>query len=259
MSELGALVDALPSLAFQAALLFCRIGAFVMLLPGIGEATVPTTMRLGFALMLVFVLLPGLGPALPPPTSETVAAALLITQEVLVGIWFGLLVRIAAQALLMAAQIIAFMMGISNVLVPDAALGGQGSPMSLLLGLAATAAILATGLYAIPLRALAESYAVLPVGAAVPLGAAAETIGLVLVHSLTLALRLAAPFVLVSLVIQLLGGLLGRVAPQTQAFILVMPAQILVCLLLLALLLPPILQHYETALREVWRTLPFAG
>lgn len=258
MSEAVALVEGLPAFAFQAALLFCRVGAFVMLLPGIGEATVPTTLRLGFALALVLGLLPGLAPALPAQPAHPLALAVLILQELILGIWFGILVRTAAQALLMAGQIIAFMIGLSNVLVPDAALGGQGSPMSLLLGMAATAAILSTGLYAVPLRALAESYTVLPAGAAVPFGAAAETIGLVLVHSLTLAVRLAAPFVLMSVLVQVLGGLLGRIAPQTQAFILVMPVQILVGLLLLSLLMVPILRHYEADLRAFWLSLPFA-
>ncbi len=258
MSEAAALLEALPSVAFQSALLFCRIGAFAMLLPGIGEATVPAPMRLGIALALVATLFPVVAPALPPPPAALPGAAGLVIREVVIGIWLGMMVRIAAQALVMAGQLIAFMIGISNVLVADPALGGQVSPLSLLLGMAATAGILSTGLHELPLRALVESYAILPAGGSLPLGDAAETVGLAVVHSLSVALRLAAPFVLVSLMIQVLGGLVGRVAPQTQAFILVMPAQVLLCLLLLAALLPPILQHYEADLRETWRSLPFA-
>ncbi|MFC7612072.1 flagellar biosynthetic protein FliR [Teichococcus aestuarii] len=56
----------LPLLAFQAALLMARIGACGMVLPGLGEADVPATLRLGLALAVVALLLPVLAPGLPP-------------------------------------------------------------------------------------------------------------------------------------------------------------------------------------------------
>ncbi len=47
MSEAdAALLAALPALAFQAVLVFARLGAAVMVLPGLGEAEVPAPVRL---------------------------------------------------------------------------------------------------------------------------------------------------------------------------------------------------------------------
>ena len=65
------LLAALPGLAFHAALLFCRLGAAVMLLPGLGEAEIPATQRLALGLGLVLALLPVLAPALPPAPART--------------------------------------------------------------------------------------------------------------------------------------------------------------------------------------------
>ncbi|TCZ53677.1 flagellar biosynthetic protein FliR [Roseicella aquatilis] len=253
------LLAQLPVLAFQAALLFCRLGACGLLLPGLGEADVPAQIRLAMALALVPLLLPVLGPALPPAPEGAAEAARLVATEVLIGLWIGWLARLAALALGMAGQAVGFLIGLSSVLVQDPALGGAGGPLSRLLGVAAAALTLGSGLYRLPLRALAESYALLPAGAAVPTGQVAETLAGAIGGSLDLALRLAAPFVLLSLLVQVAAGLVGRVAPQTQAFVLVLPVQVAAGLGLLALLLPALLAHWLEAAEALWQRLPGLG
>ena len=57
MEANGFLVE-LPLLAFQAVLLFARLGAAVMLLPGFGEQEGPGPIRLGLGLGLVVLLMP---------------------------------------------------------------------------------------------------------------------------------------------------------------------------------------------------------
>jgi flagellar biosynthetic protein FliR len=56
---------ALPDMVFRAILLLARIGAVVMIMPGLGEQEVPSNYRLGLGLALVAVLYPVLSPALP--------------------------------------------------------------------------------------------------------------------------------------------------------------------------------------------------
>lgn len=253
------LLARLPLLAFQAALLFCRVGACGLVLPGLGEADVPAPLRLGLSLALVPLLLPGLQPVLPPPPNSAAEAARLVALEVATGLWIGWLARLVVIALSMAGQAMSFLIGLASVLVQDPAMGGAGTPLSRFLGLAAAAVTLSSGLYVLPLRALAESYALLPPGAPLAAGPAAHAIAQAIGGSLDLALRLAAPFVLLSLLIQAVAGLLGRVAPQTQAFILAAPAQVAAGLALLALLLPALLAHWAQAAREAWQLLPGLG
>ncbi len=47
---------ALPLELYVAGLVFARVGAIVMLIPGVGEAAVPPRIRLAFALVLALVL-----------------------------------------------------------------------------------------------------------------------------------------------------------------------------------------------------------
>jgi flagellar biosynthetic protein FliR len=258
LGEASGPLEALPILAFQVALLFCRLGACTMLLPGLGEQVAPATIRLALAMAVTTLLLPGLAPTLPAAPDSAIVFAGLVATEVMVGLWIGWLARLTAVALSMTGHLIGYMIGLSNVLLPDLMLGGEGSPLSRFLGLAGATLVLSTGLYALPLRALAESYAVLPVGAPLP-DFAAASIADAVGNCFLLALRLAAPFVLLSIVVQLVGGLVGRVAPQSQAFILALPLQLILGLLLLVAALPAILAHYGEAATQAWRALAGLG
>jgi flagellar biosynthetic protein FliR len=74
--------------------------------------------------------------------------------------------------------------------------------------------------------------------------------------SFALALRLASPFILVSLVWQLALGLLARLVPQIQVYFASLPGQLLGGMLLLALLAAPILRAWVAAVHEGYATLP---
>ena len=56
---------ALPEQVYGAALVFVRVGAFCMLIPGIGETSVPINVRLSFSLLLALVLYPVVRSSLP--------------------------------------------------------------------------------------------------------------------------------------------------------------------------------------------------
>lgn len=253
-----ALIAALPSLAFQAVLLFARLGAAVMLLPGLGEQEVPATIRLSLGLALLALLLPVLAPGLPPPPAAGAEAVRLIAQEVAVGLWLGGLARILVLALAMAGQAIATLIGLQGLLALDPDLGGQGTALARAFGLMAAVLVLGTGLHAIALRAMVESYALIPAGAPLPLGAAAEAVAAAGAASLGLALRLAAPFVIGAVVLNLALGLLARLAPQVQTFFVAIPGQILAGLALLMLLAPPLLLAFAEAMRAGFEALPGA-
>jgi flagellar biosynthetic protein FliR len=255
MEEAG-LLAALPSLAFQAVLVLARLGAAVMLLPGLGEAEAPAPVRLGLGLALVVLLLPLLVPALPAAPDAAGEALRLILAEVLVGLWLGGLARLVALAMAMAGQVLALLLGLAQAMVPDPDLGGLGTATGRMFSLAAAVLVLGSGLYAIPLRALVDSYALLPVGAPFPAGAGAEAMAAAAADSFALALRLAGPFVLAAVVINVALGLLARIAPQVQVYFVAIPGQALAGLALLAALMPPLLATFAEAARALFLDLP---
>jgi flagellar biosynthetic protein FliR len=253
------LLAALPDLAFAAVLAFCRIGAAVMMLPGLGEAELPAPVRLGLGLALAAALLPGLRSSLPAVPDAVAEAARLVAIEVAIGIWIGGLARVLSLALAMTGQAIALLMGLGGLLLPDTQLGAQATAPARMFGLLAAVLVLSGGLHALPLHAFWGSYALLPPGAPFPSGAAAEALAHAGAQSLGLALRLAAPFLLGAVLVNLALGLLARLAPQVQTFFVAVPGQILGGLALIGLLAPLMLSLFAAALRDGFLRLPGLG
>lgn len=231
-----ALESLLPRYAFGFALVLARGGAACMLLPGIGETEVPAMLRAGFALALTLTLLPVLAPDLPAPPADIWRGLAVILAELATGLFLGWLARLLMLALPLGGQIAALLAGQASVLQPDSVLGPQGAAMARLFGLAAPVLLLASGLYALPLQALAGSYRVFPAGVLLPAGDAAQ-VGLAAVTTcFAVALRLAAPFLLAGIVWNVALATLARLAPQVQVLFLAAPAQLFGGLVLLGAL-----------------------
>lgn len=244
---------------FGLMLVLARAAGMLTLLPGLGESAPQPMLRAGMALCLTLLLLPGLLPSLPDPPDAGLRAAAMIAAEVATGVWFGWLARMLAMALPMAGQFVAAMAGLSSVLQSDAELGPQTTATARLFEAAAPVLILSTGLYRFPLTALEGLYRLIPAGSVVPAADGAATVLAAAAAAFGLALRLASPFVLASLVWHVATGLLARFLPRLQVYFIAMPGQILGGLLLLAVLSGAILIAWEDAVRTGLSALPGAG
>jgi flagellar biosynthetic protein FliR len=250
------MTDTFLPLAFAFMLVLCRCGAAIMLLPALGESDPPVMLRAGLALALAFLLVPAVAPVLPKEPASFLGLAGMVASEILLGGLLGWLARVVALALAGAGQLISVMTGQSSVLQQDPLLGAQTAVIGRLFNLAAPVVILTSGLYAMPLRALAASYGVLPAGGVLPTGDLAEIAVRMVGSSFDLALRLAAPFVLMSMLWQAGLGLLARLVPQIQVYFASLPGQLLGGLLLLALLGGAIIGAWTDSLREALSALP---
>ncbi|RMD63734.1 MAG: hypothetical protein D6826_04205, partial [Alphaproteobacteria bacterium] len=117
----------LPAGVFSIFLVFVRIGAALMLLPGFAEPYVFTRARLLFAVAIAFVVAPVLAPVLPSMPQSAPALALLIFGEALVGVFLGTLARLFIAALTTAGMVIAYMSTMANALTNDPSAAQQGS------------------------------------------------------------------------------------------------------------------------------------
>ena len=250
------LLATLPAWAFSFVLVMARVGAAITLLPGLGEAEPPAMVRVGLALGVTALLLPGIAPSIPAVPEAGLQAALMMAAEIVTGLWLGWLARLLVLALPVAGQFIAYMLGVANVLQPDPSLGGQATPIARLFALAAPVAILATGLCAAPLAALAGSYRLIPAGTLLPAADATQTAVRAAADSFTLAVRLASPFLLASVVWHAATGLLARLVPRLQIYFVAMPGQILGGLVLLAAVATALLTAWQAAVRAGFAGLP---
>lgn len=256
MTDEAALLDALPAWSFAFVLVLARIGGAMALLPGLGESTIPAIVRAGFALTITLVLLPVIVPLAPPVPEPGLQAAGMVAAELITGLWLGWLARLFTLALPVAAEFIAYLLGLSTVLQPSADLGPQATALSHLFELLAPLLILTSGLYALPLASLAGSYHLIPPGTLLPAGDGTATAVHLVSSTFALALRLAAPFLLASIVWHVAIGLLARLVPRVQVYFAALPGQILGGLILLAALTAVILNAFLDAVRDGLSGLP---
>ncbi len=251
-----AILHALPQWAFGFVLVLARIGCACMLLPVVGEAEVPATIRAGLVVALVALLLPGLLVLLPPAPSQPMRVAGMVGAEIVTGLWFGFLTRLVLLALTLAGQMIALLAGQSSVVQPDPALGAGTAALGRLMSVAAPVLVLATGLHAPLLTALAGSYTVMPPGVLLPPGDTLQSVVAEVGTMFALAVRLAGPFLLAGLAWQVALALLGRLVPQLQVMSLAAPAHLLLGLLLLAVVASAMLAAWQDRAAALFAVLP---
>jgi len=90
---------------YAAGLVFARIGAMVMLVPGLGDASVPPRIRLSFALLMSFILTPLVAPGLTVPATMGAGAGALI-RETLIGLMMGSILRLFLSSLATAGEVV---------------------------------------------------------------------------------------------------------------------------------------------------------
>lgn len=235
---------------FHFFLVFARLGTVVMLFPGIGEIYVSPRTRLALALMLCFVLLPVLSPSLPPLPDSRIGLFFALLPEVLIGLFIGGITRLIQAVLHMAGMIIAFQSSLASALLFDANQGSQGSVVGNFLTIAGLALIFASGMHHEMLRAVVSSYQVFPAAQFPLMGDMSKTMAQLLAEGFLLAFRMSAPLIVIGLCLYLAAGLMGRLMPNMQVFFIMIPVQIYVGFLLLALAFSSSMLLYLEFFRE---------
>jgi flagellar biosynthetic protein FliR len=246
----------LPQTAFLFMLIFARVGTILMLLPALGEQSIPTLMRLSFALAFTLVLLPLLSTTLPVMTGDLTATGLILLHEIAVGLILGAVTRFIVMATGVAGSIIAFQTGLSVAQGADPSQSGiQGVVIGNFLNMLGITLIFATDLHHLALSAVVDSYKMITPTDQLMLGDATQLALRAVAGAFVVGLQMAAPFVVFGLVFNVGIGILARLMPQLQVYFLSMPANIGAGLLLFAALLTTMMGWYITHVQSQFAAL----
>src|SRR3978361_633416 len=108
-------ISLLPALSATFMLVFARIGAMVMLMPGLGEANIPVRVKLSIALLLTLVILPLHRTAYQIDLQSMSALLVCRVHEIVIGVVLGATARVTLSALQVAGSIIAQQLGLGFV------------------------------------------------------------------------------------------------------------------------------------------------
>ena len=211
-----------------------RMTGLLATLPGFGQTQVPLMIRAGLALLLSMVLAP-LVPQ-PPALPDGVPALLAVmVTELAAGLLMGLCVAWIIETAAFAGQLMDTQMGYAFVQFLDPVSAHPVSVSGSLLVQLTMIFLLVSGMHHQMIRALVESYRILPMGQGLPLKplAVVMQMGLIMVRGF----QLAFPVLFTLFLIDVLEGIAGKFMPQLQLIQLSFPLKIAVGLTVLGVAL----------------------
>lgn len=216
---------------------FLRVLALFQAMPVLGQRMVPMRVRVALA-FLVAVCASNVAPPIAPVPLDSAQAVLLVVQQLLVGLSLGFAVRIVFATVEFAGEIAGLQMGMNFAGFFDPMTATQTTAVSRFFGtLVAFLFIVANGHLTV-IAAVVQSLTVFPVGpepfafltATLPQQWGAEVF--------KMGLWIALPLIAIMLFVNLVLGVISRVAPQTHIFSIGFPITMGIGLTSLLFMLP---------------------
>ncbi|HTB05277.1 MAG TPA: flagellar biosynthetic protein FliR [Bradyrhizobium sp.] len=231
-------ISMLPALAAAFMLVFARVGAMVMLLPGLGETNIPVNIKLAIALLLTLIILPLHRDAYHVDMGSLTPLLVLMLREIVIGIVLGATARVTLSALQVAGAVIAQQMGLGFATSVDPTTQGQqGVLIGNFLTLLGVTLLFATDSHHLVIAALSDSYSIFSPGETMSSGDIAALATRAFAAAFKIGLELSAPFLVFGLVFNIGLGVLARLMPQMQVYFVGVPLAILAGFLIFALVI----------------------
>lgn len=236
-------------------LILIRIASFMVTAPIFSMAsTTPRRVKIGFAVAIAFLIFPMV------PQEEVVYEtmwqyATVIIQETAVGVMIGFMANICINILSFAGRIIDTEIGFAMVSQFDARMRDQMSITGTVYTYFVMLLLVVTDMYQYVIRAIIDSYQLIPVG-----GAKIQAAGLLnlmlqyVTDCFVIGFRIVLPFFTVMLLLNVILGVLAKVAPQMNMFVVGMQLKVLaglVVMVLTAALLPSVANFIFTEIKNM--------
>jgi flagellar biosynthetic protein FliR len=259
----------LGAIARAAGLLLARVLPIVTMSPVFGGNVLPKRLRMGITMVLVIVLLPGMSPAALEAARAMSGVDFFAhaAKELLIGFTIAKMIELMYQTFITFGALVDLSRGatIANVFDPisqqqESQLGSFFLQVSIVL-------FLTIGGHHVIIETLADSIITLPPQQLLPAryigqGGITQVLA-IFAELLIMAIKLAAPVMVVIILLDVVLGMLNRVAPQIQVFFLGQTVKSWLGLLMILLSLTVVFdlwgRHFVAALRAVRDWITGAG
>ena len=229
---------------------FIRVLALFSALPVLGQRMVPARVRVGLAFLIVVAAQASL-PAMPQVALDSPLAFMLVLQNVVIGLTLGFAVRIVFAAVEFGGELIGLQMGLNYAGFFDPASGGQATATSRFFGSIVGLLFIVINGHLLVVAAVVQSFQVFPV--------APEPFAFLRTlrpqawgsEVFALGLWIALPLIAMLLFVNLVLGIISRVAPQMNVFAIGFPVTLGVGLIGMLLTLPMMQAPFTMALERM--------
>lgn len=231
-------IPLIPLEQFQTFLVVtCRVAGFIAAIPVLAAAQTPIRVKTGLVFATSLVLFPIMSEAVPKVSFSPLPFAMLIVSELLIGLLLGVVSRLIFTAVEFGATVVGFQMGFAAANVFDPQSERQVALVSQFQNVFAILIFLAINGHHLFLQTAVMSYQFLPPGRLDFSGEAIPYLMQLTSHMFAIGVQFSAPVLAVLLLSGLILGILARVFPQLNVFLLSFPLNIGVGFIVIALTL----------------------
>ncbi|WP_442600932.1 flagellar biosynthetic protein FliR [Paenibacillus sp. KN14-4R] len=238
-------------------LVLCRISAFFVVTPVFSSRNVPMQFKIGLAVMISFIVFAAIGTDKPVPLDWQFVFA--IIRETLVGVLLGFVAYIFFTVVQIAGSFMDIQIGFGLSNIIDPMTGASAPLLGNLKFMLAVMLFFAFNAHHMLLQAIMDSYDWIPIMNDTFAKMYDGQISTFIVQTFSkvfgLAFQIAAPVVAVLFLTDVGLGLLTRVAPQFNIFVIGVPLKIIVGVALVAILLPEMLTIFHDLFVNMFRTM----
>jgi len=221
----------------KALLIFARMTAITTVMPIFGFNTVPVQLRAGLSVLLTIIVFPLATLQASSVSTQPLELLLLLSREVITGLILGFLASILFYGIQMAGHLVGIQMGFGIINVVDPMSDLQVSIIGQIYYLTAMLIFLSLDGHHFLIRALVLSYDYIGLGAAVfPPGLTAK-VNLLTASVFDIALRISAPMFVTLFITDVALGIMSRVAPQMNVFVIGFPLKIAIGLIVITMVI----------------------
>ena len=215
-----------------------RVAGFIGAVPVISSAQTPGRVKTAMTVAISLALFPVMADAVPKEVSfAPLPFLLLMISELLLGLLLGLVARLIFTAVEFGATVIGYQMGFAAANVFDPQSERQVALISQFQNVFAILIFLAINGHHLFLRTAVLSYELLPPGQLDLSGQAVPFLMELASHMFAIGVQFSAPVLAVLLLSGLILGILARVFPQLNVFLLSFPINIGAAFIVIALTL----------------------
>lgn len=220
-------------------LVFCRMCGMVVFNPLLMSKNVPSRIRVGLAVLLTAILAPGL--LKTAPTSMTdFGLVFAVGKEMLAGLVCGFIFQMFYYLLMFTGDVMDLTFGLAMAKIFDPGTNIQMSLSGKVLDIIFVLYFFATNSHLVMIRIFASSYDIIPIGQLAHFQQAGSFLLNLFVSTFSLAVRLTLPFLAADLLLEVAMGILMKLIPQINVFVVSMQLKVLLGLGLMFLFASPI-------------------
>ena len=226
-------------------MILVRISGFMFAAPIFGQKGVPARVKVGLSFFLA-VIVTGLVPYEPVAYEGTLGFAVLAVQETLIGLILGYVANICTMILEFSGRIVDTEIGFSMVTALNPTSNIQTTITGNMYTYMVLLVLLITDMYYYIVKAVIDCFQVIPPGQGVIDKSLYSVMKIFMSDYLVIGFRIIVPVFACMLVVNVVLGVLAKVAPQTNMFVIGVQLKVVVgmCILFFTISMLPTISDY---------------